>query len=103
MMFTGKEKHIVKIEDARLYIENFRETAPKGSVFAGFFGKLSILAILNQPDCVGLRYYNGRNAAGIDQLVLIGVKEDGSEIVDGHVASLAVPCPPSCGNPPSLL
>jgi hypothetical protein len=100
--FTGKEKHIVKVEDARQYIENYRESAAQGSVFGGFFGKLSLLAILNQPDCVGIRYYHGRDISGNEQLVLVGVKEDGSEIVDGHIASRAVKCPPACGIPPTL-
>jgi hypothetical protein len=102
MTLTGKEKHIVKIEDARQYVENYRETAPKAAVFSVYFGKLSLLAILNQPECVGIRFYNGRDASGKEQTVLIGVREDGSELVNGHVASQGIACPPECGIPPSI-
>jgi hypothetical protein len=103
MTFTGKEKHIVRVEDARQWAENYRETAPKAATFGGYFGKLSLLAILNQPGCVGIRYYHGRDSSGKEQLVIIGVREDGSELVDGYVASLPVACPPECGIPPTLI
>jgi hypothetical protein len=52
---------------------------------------------------VGVRYYHGRDSSGKEQLVVIGVREDGSELVEGYVASLPVPCPPECGIPPTLI
>jgi hypothetical protein len=102
MTFTGKEKHIIKEEDGRQFVENYRESAAKGAVFGAYLGKLSLLAILNQPECVGIRYYHGRDHIGNEQMVFVGVKEDGSEIVKGHIASMGIPCPPECGIPPTL-
>lgn len=102
MTFTGKEKHIIPAADARQFIENFREEASTGTIYGGFFGKHSILALLGQADCVGIRFYYGKDSNSQDQLVLVGVKPDGSEHVNGYIASLPIPCPPECGNTPTL-
>ncbi len=103
MTFTGKEKHIIDVADGKQMIENYREKASKGSIYGTFFGKQSLLAILGQAECVGIRFYFGKDFGGKDQLILVGVKEDGSELVNGHVASLGVSCPPECGNTPTLM
>ncbi|MFN0213958.1 MAG: hypothetical protein ACKVT2_06850 [Saprospiraceae bacterium] len=53
----------------------------KESQFQGFFTKEFLNDLLNQPGCVGLRFYNsGQLSAGERQLIVVGVTEDGSEL-----------------------
>lgn len=94
--------------------QRYRKAAP-ASEHGGFFWGDGIRELLDQPGCVGLRYYHGLNASGNYQVVLVGVDANGEDIVKaprppkGAAASVqsafggdAVlldqhwPCPPFC-------
>lgn len=84
----------------------------KGAVRAYFFGTDIIESILHQEGAVGMRIYLGYGdekdpATGQDrvQMVLVGAREDGSNIwpdavgkdkPGGTVADNGYPCPPYC-------
>ena len=44
-------------------------------------GKTILQEILDQPGCVGMRFYNGINEKGQKTLVYIGIDESGNDIV----------------------
>jgi hypothetical protein len=80
-------------------------------VLASFTGRKIIESILAQPGCTGIRMFNAINDLGVKQLVLVGVDENGSNILEytttgdngeiikkkGIVADRNTICPPSCG------
>jgi hypothetical protein len=76
-------------------------------VMASYIGKNIILNILSQPDCVGLRAFNGLDDMGIRRLIYVGVDKNGRNIIDfkiedqkhvGIVAGGTIICPPYCGD-----
>lgn len=96
MHFTGHENHSITLAEAAEMTKNFRDqkaTQPLG----GFFGKDAIEAILNQEECVGLRYYNAENAKGELTIVLVGVKANMDDMFNGVLAEFSRPTPTYSG------
>jgi hypothetical protein len=100
MSFTGNEDHSITLAAATTMTEDFRDANP-GAILGGFFGKTAIEAILNQTDCVGIRYYNALHANGDPTIVLVGVKANQDDLYNGVLAEFAKPMPPfsSSNNP----
>lgn len=96
MGFTGNEDHSITLEEAAELTKNYRDTISSEDVRAGFFGKTTLLNILEQPDCVGIRIYYGLSDEDIPQMVLVGADSDERDLVDGVLAERASPCPPVC-------
>lgn len=96
--------------------QRYRKAAP-ASEHAGFFWAEGIKAILEQPGCVGIRYYHGLSADGAYSPVVVGVDEKGNDITavtKGRRAAAAAtgdavlldhhyPCPPFCPTESPLL
>lgn len=90
--------------------QRYRRSAP-ASEHSGFFFAKGIAELLAQPGVFGMRVYHGLDADGRYRIVLVGVDENGEDIVttrrslgaaiargtgdaillDGHY-----PCPPWC-------
>lgn len=98
MGFTGNEDHSITIQEAAELTKNYRDTVSGDDVRAGFFGKTTLQNILNQPDCVGIRFYYGLSDAGIPQIVLVGADSDENDLVNEFLAERATPCPPDCAS-----
>jgi hypothetical protein len=99
---TGTENHIITLDQAVKYIQNytFSPTAPttKGGLFArSIFDK-----ILSQPGCIGVRYYYAKKDDGTPTLVLVGVDAGGNDLPGGILGEDSFPCPPFCGAPGQL-
>lgn len=95
-------KSILK-PDAKMLIQRFRANgalyqegdAVKG-IRGGFCGRNKVLAILSQPDCLGLRYYYGLNSTG--QLIVVFAGEDSNGTgLDSVIVNEGPLCPPFCG------
>jgi hypothetical protein len=100
-MFTGKEIHRIPLDEAADLTRTYRASIQDATVTGikgGYFSKDEVAALLNQPDCVGFRYYYGLDAAGIKVLVLVGVNKDENDLVTGLVLERAIPCPNQCGD-----
>ncbi len=96
--FTGKENHFISIELAAVLTRTYRETHPNETI-AEFFGKEAILAILNQPECVGIRIYYGQEPENNKKhLVVVGAKANKDDIFNGLIAERALTCPSFCPN-----
>jgi hypothetical protein len=96
MAFTGREEHSISLEDAARLTKRYRDSAPAEAIKGGFFGKEAFLEILDQEDCVGIRYYYGLDANNTKVLVLVGVKENEDDIDNGILKEAAQLCPPRC-------
>jgi hypothetical protein len=97
-MFTGSENHDIPLSEAAEMTARYRATMNESSRKGGFFGVKKLREILDQPDCVGIRYYYGLDENNQQVLVLTGVKANEDDIVDGVIAEAAIPCPNQCGN-----
>lgn len=95
-MFTGNEDHSISLIDAKKLTKNFRDKAGADPILGGFFGKKALEEILDQQDCVGIRYYYGESKDGDPVLVLVGVTANGGDMPLGNLAEIAKPCPPYC-------
>jgi hypothetical protein len=96
-------------DTAMRWIKNYHEKHPhKDGIRARFFGLNIIDEILSQHECVGIRIYYASNDEGEKQLLLVGAREDGSNIwpddsegatilsAQGLIADASSPCPPYC-------
>ncbi|MCB0283770.1 MAG: hypothetical protein H6627_08545 [Calditrichae bacterium] len=92
---TGKKNHQISLEEAQQLIKNFRKQ--NNGIIGGLFDKESILQLLQQPDCVSVRYYFGQNEDGDNVVIMIGVDVKGNDILNGLILEKAFPCPPYCG------
>lgn len=100
--FTGQENHAISLSEASQMTNNFRNSARANQITGGYFGKDIILKILEQPNCVGIRYYYGVNSMQDPVLVLVGVDENGDDLYNGVLGELSQPCPPYCSSPNPL-
>ncbi len=98
MAFTGNEDHSISLKDAAKLTANYRKNAGPNAILAGFFGKETLKKILDQDDCVGIRFYYGQDDMGTPKMVLVGTKANEDDLIDGIIAERSWPCPPNCGN-----
>jgi hypothetical protein len=59
-------------------------------------GIIKILEILDQSECVGIRFYFAINDEGEKTLVLVGADSDQNDLEEGLIADWAYPCPKIC-------
>lgn len=97
-------------ETADRWIKHHDEKHPdKGSIRAHFFGSDIINQVLAQDKCVGMRIYYATNDEGVKQLLLVGAREDGTNIwpdsdssegtenaTGGLIVDASTTCPPFC-------
>lgn len=98
MAFTGNENHDISFEEAAELTQRFRNSISPGDCIGGFFGKSAMIALLEQEDCVGFRYYYGLKGDSSPTLVLVGVDGDGNDLIGEDRICLQEPirCPPNC-------
>ena len=97
-MFTGREDHTITLDEAAAMTKIYRQSVPSTARKGGFFGRDAILKILNQEDCVGIRYYHGINSAGEPVIILCGALANEDAMDDGALVEFAIPCPTQCGS-----
>jgi hypothetical protein len=88
--------HRISLKDAAVLTKRHQAADPKG-LKAGAFHKDQVLELLNQPGCVGLRVYYGRNADGTPTPVLTGIDAADNDLTAGTILEIIYPCPPWCG------
>ena len=88
---------------AKGWMKKYEDRHP-GEIRAYFFGSDIIRKIIDHGEAVGMRIYFAEGDDGKMQMVLIGTREDGSNIWPtegkdaggGTVGDSGVPCPPYC-------
>ncbi|MCE3227891.1 MAG: hypothetical protein K0S32_2442 [Bacteroidetes bacterium] len=101
MALSGSEDHSISLQDAEEMTANYRSEFPN-DIKAHYFGKSAIKDIIDQTDCIGIRIYYALDNEGAKHLVIVGVKDDESDMTDGHLAERGFPCPPYCPNGSTL-
>lgn len=86
----------ISLKDGVVLTKQFQQKFPK-EIKASFIGIDTINLILKQPECVGIRIYNGYDVV-LERLapVLVGVKADGRDMTDGIILDKGLPCPQYC-------
>lgn len=100
MSFNPNQDHSISLAEAAVLTKAYRDANP-GAKIGGFFGKAAIEAILNQTDCVGLKYYFAIEN-GEPTLVLCGAKADQDDLYQGLLAENDVTDPPNSSTPNPL-
>lgn len=100
--YTGKENHVVTLQQAAKYIQNFKNHRVAPTIKGGLFARSIFDKILAQPGCIGIRYYYAALDDGSPTMVLVGVDSVGSDIVSGVIGETVFPCPPVCDSPNEL-
>ncbi len=97
-MFKGNEGEKITIEEAVKFTENYRNSEKAEAIKAEFIGKESLVEILNQDECVGIRFYFGRHDNGNLNIVAVGCDENGEDLYEGIILEKIEPCPPHCAS-----
>lgn len=92
MSFNPNQDHSITLPDAAELTKAYRDNNP-GAILGGFFGKDAIQAILDQPDCVGIKFYYAEQN-GNPTLVLCGAKADQNDQYNGLLAEHVLDHPP---------
>jgi len=96
MQMPPKSNHRVTPAEAGLLTAEYRRHAAIGAPKGGMFWKEPVELLLRQDGCVALRFYYAQKDDGKPTLVLVGVDEQGRDILDGVMLDLVWPCPPFC-------
>jgi hypothetical protein len=92
--------HRIELEVAREMTRAWRLAHPKAEK-GGVFHADQIREILDQPNCLAMRYYHGVNEDGSYALIWVGVDEAGADM-PAVMRELHFPCPPICASPNDL-
>ena len=87
--------HRISLAAAAALTKRHRD-AKTTAINAGAFHMDQVLELLNQPGCVGLRIYHGRDEAGQPTLILTGVDQAADDLTGGTILEFQFPCPPYC-------
>lgn len=96
MSLNQNSGSIITKEEAKMYINAFKAKYPE-EVTAFFVGSNNVELILNQPDCIGIRIYNGYNNIDLKMnQVLVGVNSEQQDMDNGIIIERLYTCPPYC-------
>jgi hypothetical protein len=102
MSFNGNEGKEVTLDEASAWTSNYRKTISVGDTLAHFVGKDQLMKILDQAECVGVRYYYGIDEEGAKILIAVGVTSDENDMTEGIIIDRMIACPPRCSTRNSL-
>lgn len=94
MSFNGNEGEQISLTQGAELTGRYQTSNPD-SVKGIFFGREKIRALLDQPDCMGVRIYLGQDAQGNPSLVLVGADAQENDLLE-FVLDVGHRCPPSC-------
>jgi hypothetical protein len=88
--------HRISLADAAVHTRRHRDAAAKDTLRGAMFHGQPVRELLEQPGCVGLRIYHGRNADGTPAVILVGVDANGDDMTTASILEFHYPCPPYC-------
>lgn len=112
--FNGSEGGPIPLPTAKEWTANYRKTIKEGETRAHYFGKDTFYRLLNEDKCVGIRAYYAIDDKGSKQLLLVGVDENGNDLLPSEgtaakeggdelaIMDFSYPCPAYCSMPPTL-
>lgn len=88
---------VISESKAKELIADFENRFP-GEVISSFIGANHVNAVLAQEDCIGIRIYNGYDAAAQKiSLIIVGVDDHDNDLLEeGLIYDQMATCPPLC-------
>lgn len=103
MAIDKNTSEVITLDQAILYTHTFQENNPD-SIKSFFAGIDKINRILEQENCIGIRFYNGYDTKfQKNNLVLVGVNEAGEDLAGGIILEDLTPCPTDCPKSSALM
>lgn len=98
-------QHQISLQETIEMTARYQADIPTGMVNSEMFSKESVLALISQPGCASLRIYYGKQKNGTIHAILVGVDENGADMVQTSdlILEEGYRCPPFCPTPPSPL
>jgi len=100
MILDGTEGEQITIEEAAEMTAKYRIAHPN-EIKGHYIGKNLIKTISSQEECMGIRIYHGLNVDGSREVILVGVNEDGNDMLE-IIVDRSSPCPNMCSKPNAL-
>ena len=95
-MALPARNHRISLDAGAALTRRYREGAGPNPMKAGAFHADQVRELLDQPGCVALRIYYGRQDKGDPALVLVGMDANDKELTGGVLLEICFPCPPFC-------
>lgn len=96
MAIDSNTGEIISLPEAVNFVTAFQVRFPH-EARAFFVGSNKITDLLEQPDCIGVRIYNGYDESEqVLNRVLVGVDSFGEDIAKGVIVEKLAPCPTIC-------
>lgn len=95
MPFTGNEDCTVSLTDAAALNANFRNNF-RNQPLGVYFSQKTLREVLNQDDCVGIRFYFGADEDNKLTITFAGVLANEDDILE-IIGDNGIKCPPHCG------
>ena len=79
--FTANAGEEIGLELGAQFISSYRKANPS-DVTSYYIGRQILEQVMAQPGCVGIRFYNAYNEAGVKTLVYVGVSAEGTDMLN---------------------
>lgn len=113
--FNGTEGGPIPLPTAKEWTANYKKTIKPSEVRAHYFGSDVVQRLINEDKSVGIRAYYAIDDKGQKQLILVGVDENGNDLLpnessaaksttnggpdDPVIMDGSFPCPTYCSTP----
>lgn len=94
MAFNGTEGEIITLAEGAAMTKEWRNSNSNGNAVT--YGKDILNQLLEQSDCVGIRFHFAIDSDGKNTLVLTGVDADENDLLS-LIADRGIICPNICG------
>ncbi|HEV8600827.1 MAG TPA: hypothetical protein VGQ69_15805 [Gemmatimonadales bacterium] len=101
-MALPARNHRISLDAGAAITRRYREGAGPNPMKAGAFHATQVRELLDQPGCVALRIYYGRQDNGDPAFVLVGIDANDKELTGGIMLEVCFLCPPFCGDGSAL-
>lgn len=102
MSFNGNEGEFITLKEGAAMTARYRNSVQSGSVIGQFAGKEKIMKIIEQENCVGIRFYYGLDENNEKSIVAVGVDSEENDLTDGLIIDYFKKCPPKCSQSNNL-
>lgn len=91
-------QHLISLQEAIDMTARYQADIPAGMVNSETFHKEAVSALLSQPGCVSLRVYYGKQTDDTIHAILVGVDEQGADMIQTFdlILEEGARCPPFC-------
>lgn len=96
MSFSPKTGEFIDLDVAASETAAYRASAEFNGTLAFAVGNDNLLEVMKQDGCVGIRAYKSLSQTDGEQLIFVGVDENGNDMVDGLILNRVRKCPPDC-------